>query len=224
VRSGPTIDRFVFEGIPCESSQPSRASQLLAELLRTGQVCIDKSSLGLFYLLFENLGNARLTESLLEFDFSRWELNASNCISRFSTKSQHCLDNSREKSFIALHFYELERSLTENLQVNDLKNILWDESLRMESEDWLLSLLTFLGSDFANLLGFARFEYASSEGIDALISAISCSSLDSRLWSSVCCRLRHRIVLDSDERPIHRYRDSVRTFEPSSPWSAFCRF
>jgi hypothetical protein len=174
--------------------------------------------------LFENLGNAELTESLLEFDFSRSELNSSNCISQFSTKSQHCVDNSGEKSFIASDFYELERSSIESLQVNELEDILSDESLRIESEDWLLSLLISLGSDFANLLGFVRFEHASSERIDAFVSAISYSSLDSRLWSSVCCRLRYRIVLDSEERPIHRYRDIGRTFEPSSPWSGVLSF
>jgi hypothetical protein len=84
--------------------------------------------------------------------------------------------------------------------------------------------LISLGSDFANLLGFVRFEHASPEGIDAFVSAISYSSLDSHLWSSVCRRLRHRIVLDSEERPIHRYRDSVRTFESSSPWSGVLSF
>jgi hypothetical protein len=88
--------------------------------------------------------------------------------------------------------------------MNDLEKILSDELLRIESEDWLLSLLISLGSDFANLLGFVRFEHASPEWIDVFLSAISYSSLDSRLWSSVCRCLRHRIVLDSEERPIHR--------------------
>jgi hypothetical protein len=75
-----------------------------------------------------------------------------------------------------------------------------------------------------NLLGFVHFEYASPEGINAFISAISYSSLDSRLWSSVCRRLRHRIVLDSEERSIHPYRDSGRKFDPSSPWSGILSF
>jgi hypothetical protein len=84
--------------------------------------------------------------------------------------------------------------------------------------------LISLGSDFASLLGFVRFEHASPEWIDAFVSAISYSSLDLRLWSSVCRRLRHRIVLDSEERPIHRYGDIVRTFDPSSPWSGVLSF
>jgi hypothetical protein len=64
----------------------------------------------------------------------------------------------------------------------------------------------------------------SPEGIDSFVSTILYSSLDSRLWSSVYRRLRHRIVLDSDEHPIHRYHDSVRTFQPSSSWSDILSF
>jgi hypothetical protein len=140
------------------------------------------------------------------------------------TKSEHCVNNSHKKLFIASHFYELERLSIENLEVNDLEDILSDELLRIESEDWLLSLLISLDSDFVNLLSFVRFEYASLEGIDAFVSAISYSSLDLRLWSSVRRRFRHRIVLDSEKRPIHRYGDIVRTFESSSLWSGVLSF
>jgi hypothetical protein len=70
-------------------------------------------------------------------------------------KSLHHVDNSVEKSFIASHFHELglERSSIKDIQRNDLKEILSDDSLRLESEDLLLVLLLSLGSDFIGLLG-----------------------------------------------------------------------
>jgi hypothetical protein len=81
-------------------------------------------------------------------------------------KLLHHVDNSIEKSFIASHFHELGRSLIEGLQVNDLEEILSDDSLWLESEDSLLALLISLGADFIGLLGFVRFEHLSREGID----------------------------------------------------------
>jgi hypothetical protein len=150
LRSDPTVDRIVLENIPRDCSA---SSSLLSELLRRGRLCINESSVDFLHILFANLDNPELTESLIEFDFSRSELNSSNCISRFETKSRYRIDNSREKSFIAAHFFELERSSIERLRVSDLDSILSDESVRVESEDWLLSLLVSLGSDFLCLLG-----------------------------------------------------------------------
>jgi hypothetical protein len=57
LRSDPTVDRFIFEGIPRESWQPLKSSQFMTELLRKGRICIDELSLGLLHVLFENLGN-----------------------------------------------------------------------------------------------------------------------------------------------------------------------
>jgi hypothetical protein len=193
LRNDPTIDRFTLERIPHESSQSSKSLSQLRELLRSGRLCIDESSLELLHSMPENLDNPELIESLLEFDFSRSELDFSNCISRFEMKSFHRVDNSVEKSFIASHFHRLGigRSSIEGIQMNDLEEILSDDSLRLESEDSLLALLLSLGSDFIGLFGFVRFGLLSCKGIDQFVSQISYSSLDSRLWSSICRRLRH---------------------------------
>jgi hypothetical protein len=94
LRFDPTIDRFLVEGISHESSKSLKSSEFLTELLRTGRLCIDESSLEVIHALFENLDNPELTESLLKFDFSKSELSSSNCISRFEMKSFHRIDNS----------------------------------------------------------------------------------------------------------------------------------
>jgi hypothetical protein len=224
LRFDPTIDRFLVEGISRESSKSLKSSQFLTELLRTGRICIDESSLEVIHVLFENLDNPELTESLLEFDFSRSPLDSSNCISRLELKSHHHVDNSIEKSFIASHFFELEQSSISQLKFNDLDSILSDDALRLESEDWLLSLLISLGSDFVSLLGHVRFEHLSPSSIDSFVAAISYSSLDSRLWSSICRRLRHRIVLETEDHSTLRSREVGRVFDPSSPWSGIISF
>jgi hypothetical protein len=113
----------------------------LRQLLRIGRVSIDESSFELLYALLDNLANPELTESLLEFEVSKSKLNSSNCISRFKAKSLYHIDNSREKSFIALHFCELQQSSIQSLEPSDLEQILSDESLQIESEDSLLVLL-----------------------------------------------------------------------------------
>jgi hypothetical protein len=227
LRNDPTIDRFVLEKIPRKSSKSSKSSSQLRELLRNGRLCIDESSLESLHILIENLDNPEMAESLLKFDFSRSELDSSNCISRFEMKSHHRVDNSIEKSFIASHFHELGRSSIEGLEVNDLEEILLNDSLRLESEDSLLALLISLGFDFIGLLGLVRFEHLSREGIDQFVSQISHSSLDSRLWSSICRRLRHRIVLDPEDESTFRSKvcDDSRAFDPSSsPWSGILSF
>jgi hypothetical protein len=105
--------------------------------------------------------------------------------------------------------------------------ILSGDARQIESEDSLFAVLISLGSDFSHLLGPVRFEYSSRNGIDSFISAISSSSLDSRLWSSICRRLRHGIVLEaSDELTVRsKIREICCTFQPSfSPWSGVLLF
>jgi hypothetical protein len=62
----------------------------------------------------------------------------------------------------------------------------------------------------------------SLDGIDSFISQMSYSLIDPRLWSSICRRLRHRIVLEAADRST--CRDSGRRFQPSSPWSGILSF
>jgi hypothetical protein len=57
LRNDPRIDRFTLERIPHESSQSSKSLSQLRELLRSGRICIDESSLESLYVLFENHDN-----------------------------------------------------------------------------------------------------------------------------------------------------------------------
>jgi hypothetical protein len=55
------------------------------------------------------------------------------------------------------------------LNIETLRGILSSESLRIESEDWLLKRLLELGNDYLILLELVRFEFLSDEGISLFV-------------------------------------------------------
>jgi hypothetical protein len=71
-----------------------------------------------------------------------------------------------ETEFIASHFSEMSVESIKNLDVWILKVILNLDSLRIESEDWLLGFIFELGSEYFEIVGSVRFEYLSFASID----------------------------------------------------------
>jgi hypothetical protein len=131
-------------------------------------------------------------------------------------KSRLELDRSDELEFIASHFYEVDQSSFEDFSIEWLEEILMDDSLRMESEDWLLDYLISHGSLGHRLLCHVRYEQLSVSGICKFLSNISVSDITFQLWDNVCYRFRHRILPESTNS--YRNREIGRFFEASTPW------
>jgi hypothetical protein len=97
-----------------------------------------------------------------------------------------------------------------------IEDILMQESLQILSEDSLLEYLISLGSNGKALLCHVRYDNLSLERVWTFLSNITYSDIDSRLWDSICCRLRHPIVLESNDWSRSR---ACKRFESTTPWS-----
>jgi hypothetical protein len=211
----PTIERFNIEGVRLESSSQS----ILGDLLHTGSCDMCESASDLDAELFKlcsSLRNSELVQQVFEIRYQKEEMNLSNCIDRIQGKLSLQLKWSEELEFIASHFYELDRSSFVDFSIETIEEILMQEWLQISSEDSLLEYLISLGSKGKALLCHVRYDNLSAEGVCRFLSNITYSDIDSRLWDSICYRLRHPIVLE----PNDWLRSRVgKRFESTTPWS-----
>jgi hypothetical protein len=103
-----------------------------------------------------------------------------------------------------------------------------EESIRLKSEDWLVSYLISRGSIFDEMFRHVRFEHLSVESISTFLRQFSYSNLHDDIWFYLCRQLRHRIVQDDaddvddddDDDSFSRSRFPLTCeVDESSPWS-----
>jgi hypothetical protein len=76
------------------------------------------------------------------------------------------------------------------LDIETLRGILSSESLRIESEDWLLKQLLKLGHDYSMLFEFVRFEFLSNESISLFVDHFEYYELSETIWHGIVRRLK----------------------------------
>jgi hypothetical protein len=210
----PSIDEYLIAGTD------SKVLTILCELICCESVSINDENADLFLGLIECIENVELNEFVVDFVDENDELNVSNCISRLMRRLRFEVGIERERCFIGTHICEIEIESLRRLDFNVMSDILKSESLRVESEDWLIDLIFSLGPLHYKLLGDVRFEYLSCRGIDIFFEKISVDCLDDRILQQLWNRSRHRIVYDPTDIPYNgtRYIGFVSR-RPSSPWS-----
>jgi hypothetical protein len=87
-----------------------------------------------------------------------------------------------------LYSYSIEELAL--FDVETLCEILSDEQIVVENEDSLFEIIVNLGSDYYCLFDYLRFEYLNVSNISRFIEMIDLSSLSSKMWSSLCVRLK----------------------------------
>ena len=99
------------------------------------------------------------------------------------------------RDFIASHFYELEKEILDNLDLETTQILLSSPSLQIEDED---SLYDFVHSRsetdlrFAHLFEFVYFQYLSVDRIENFSSFVSenfLANISSGIWTRICARL-----------------------------------
>jgi hypothetical protein len=205
----PTIIEYELEvdSADCPSFEASCLSGLVS-LSRNESFELTGANFGSVKCVAKLLGNRELSGSLLEFEENREELSCSNVVARLSLARFLEVSGSREIDYLASHFYEIDRDLLNSLSHEDLVEVVCCEKLQIETEDSLLNFILDLGEDYFDLLGYVRHEYVSISGIDRLLTSISLSEVDERLWLSLCSRLRLDVQPPSDvqSRTETRYR------------------
>jgi hypothetical protein len=168
----------------------SECLQAIISLSRNGTLTVDESTFEFVKWVAKGLGNRELSESLMDFkEQESGELNSSNAIERLSMAHFLDLPPDREIEYVASNFFEFGCDSVKSLSRADLQAILESEKLRIESEDWLLTLLLELGSEFYDFLGLVRAEYLSERAIRQLLASISLEEVSEQLWTSLARRL-----------------------------------
>jgi hypothetical protein len=212
--SDPSIDEYLMD------DTDSGGFKILSKLICGDSVVITEENVDLFLGLIDNLGNAELSNSILDFIDKSEELTISNCISRIKRRLRLGIGIENESCFIGSHISDIGIEELRGIESSVMSDILRSASLRVPSEDWLLNLIFELGRLHLQLLGDLQFEYLSPSGIDTFFERISISELDDGIWQQLWNRSRHRIVYDPGEIvwSIDRYSDFVKR-TPESPWS-----
>jgi hypothetical protein len=101
-------------------------------------------------------------------------------------------------SLVPSSFYSYSIPDLSLLSIESLSEIVSNESLVVESEDWLLDLILALGRSYYSLLDYVRYEFLSDQGISKFCDEIEYSYVTETIWSSLNQRLKG--VLDETLR------------------------
>jgi hypothetical protein len=153
----------------------------------------EKNYLGLFELS-EEFENAEIYSFLRDYlsmiseSESESTLTISVAIDRLRIDFRLNLDLSKEVEFIASHLNEYSSDELRSLPIDCLGLILSNKSLKVNTEDYLCTLVIEFGFEFFSLFEFVHFEFVSPS-IAFKFSEIYESCLDllnSSIWKAIC--------------------------------------
>ena len=99
------------------------------------------------------------------------------------------------RDFVASHFYEIEKDILDNLDLETIQILLSSHSLKIEDEDSLYDFVKSRSENdirFASLFEFIYFEYLSVNRIEDFASFARenlLENINTGIWTRICCRL-----------------------------------
>jgi hypothetical protein len=189
LQSDSTMREYVISNDQIESGSLSS----LLSLFISDSIRITVSSLPSLILLAQCLGNHHF--STLLFNFKRKNQTKENEKENANTNTNaHVIDITLDEitnSNILFDLSSISEEDRELLDLETLSTILSSDSLRIESEEWLLHFILSLGADYSTLLNYVRFEFMSDEGISSFVDNICYFELTEDIWHNLVRRLKH---------------------------------
>jgi hypothetical protein len=140
----------------CDCKVEARYFEDIVGLVRGESVKLDHSSRKSMILLCRHLGNTGLEAMFFNLRFD-------------SLSTEILLNPSDSRNLKGLDFCcDLCSCSIEDLSLLDISTlnmIFSNDSLRIESEDWLLNIVIGLGGEYSSLLKHIRLEFVSAEGL-----------------------------------------------------------
>jgi hypothetical protein len=109
----------------------------------------------------------------------------------------------RASSGFDLTVYSRESLLSLNFAT--LAQIVGSDTLRIESEDWLLDFIIELGDEYRDLMGFVKYDFLSAERLRTFLDEFDYRDMSDEIWTSLVRRLRGE--MPTGENP-NRYRQA----------------
>jgi hypothetical protein len=207
-----------FNELEIETEDPDHQFESIVSIGRGGSIDIIESNSRFLASVASELGN-------FELYFSVHDLMQTN--GTVSTFCEHFKDwgftdhfSDDAIDFLAVHFWEFDKSFQSGLPISVLSQIFGHPSLRVESEDWLLDFIVSQiewNPTFAVLLEFVRFDYLTKFGIDKFIAwsfdHFADFEMTTPLWRAITKRLSRTATADLPKSS--RYPTLARVREDS---------
>jgi hypothetical protein len=114
-----------------------------------------------------------------------------------------------EADFIASHFFEIPVDALGDLKSSELEDILQNDKLCIDNEDYLFDFMVEHVSDYFRLIGYVQLKFLSPSSMNRFFKIISYSDVDERIWLNICPRARHKLVYEANEIPLNRLKSIV---------------
>ena len=217
LRSGDTLtNRLVIK----TTDEKGLFSQVLYLTLGRNIDIRDASEAAFFVAIAQELENKNLCGNILRRTGK--ELTVETCIDRLKKLSTYGVACDEELEFIAAHFYELDKERLKEIHLDLLNEILFSDSLVVESEDSLYEFVADLFTANPNdqdvcfrMFGALWFDCLSLENVQAFckICGHFLHDMDSIMWEHLSRRLCHNVAVDRNDAMRKRYRHAKTVIE-----------
>ncbi|OHS93277.1 hypothetical protein TRFO_11888 [Tritrichomonas foetus] len=181
----PTMDSFEIN-----IEDKDGTFQEIIKLMRGDVISIDSMKIGIMLKFARILGNQELEQMIEEMDELQTDL--VNCVDILIEKNSIKENVEKEISFIAQHFFEIDKSKLRKLDSLLLYQIINCSEIQLSNEDELFDFVysCFLNDrSFLSFFEFVKFEYLTAEKVTQFVKEINFTELNIGIWNSLCKRL-----------------------------------
>ena len=197
--------------------------------LQSGQpLRVEKSNFPELLRLSHELDNSELLSSLLEL-IKPESLTLEEVIvllkAAMDVGTAFSAQFDRFRNFLASHFYDIQKEILDNLDLETTQVLLSSPSLKILDED---SLYEFVRSRsekderFSSLFEFVYFEYVSDEHIDGFVSFVSeklLGNISAGIWARIGSRLKVKNAKNERNPRVFIPPEREITYDQSKPFN-----
>ena len=186
----------------------------IMELMKGRNIEVTQANCDFLLAIGTILGNTEIIEAA-EKETTK-SLTKETVVSRLNEKVKAKQPVDAEISFISLHLWEIPKYKISTIDLKQLRLILQSKDLKIESENWLFSLILELieekGPEYKTLLDFVSLEFLTETEVTKFLEIIDFEHLSSSVWESICQRLIKSLKVNTENTK----RETGRKFDFSS--------
>ncbi|KAK8842837.1 hypothetical protein M9Y10_025703 [Tritrichomonas musculus] len=206
-----TVNEF---RIPTSKGVDPQLFKLIFSLAKGYSIFIAQCDLKPLSSLFKALGNNEFLDFYLA---TKSPANDRNVVELILIKNEYKLPINTEISYLASHFYKIEKSQLDKLSIDDLYLTFTKKTLCVESEDWLFDFIVdrvHKDPSAKELFEFIEFTNLSPDRISQFTYEISLDDINFGIWKSLCKRLQNEKT--GKKRKYQKTDESIRNFSYST--------
>lgn len=202
-----SIDSFKIDGDFEESD-----FSFVLSLIQNGSCPLEKYNLSKMFSISKQLGNTELMNQINSILHKYIEITTTNIIEELNFAESNGLDMKKLIKFAASNFSSICGSITDNLSLNVLEQILSSSSLTLTDEGSLLSFICqqiySRGDDFRPLLSYVELSQLEKDELKDFLKLFQTEDIDAMIWHNVC----HCLLSKPSHAISERYAPTYKLF------------